>query len=768
MPERPRSQRGVRQRRLARARLGETWAAFREASSNRIFASATLSVLALVLIGTMAIELTRSRVLPVAGRVANDTRAVRVDFDVPDPRATERAREAARLSAPRVYVQVDAPRRELEASLMALPTALASAETLEDVAQEIREAYQLTERQLRAVRDEADTERDAAQWQERVARLMASLQQRPMLTQQEFQLAFDDPASQLELVLNENETIRVAKVRALNIEGDLARDVRDMVSAAGFIGALREVVQQRLANEPEAMFVFNESATGDRRAEAAERVDPVRVMHREGEVLAQRGTVIDDAAHALIVEEARAYRESRSALQLGARWGAALGISTLVFGMYGLYMWLFGRDLMSLRRRIGALASILGVGVALSVWAAVMNPGAVWAAAIAPVLFTSMIVIIVLDARIGVVSAATQGTIVAAALGAPIGLLAATVAGAGVAGWRLRDLRSRNDVVRSAIWVGVAMLVACAVMALGARPLVPEVWIEIASDAALAGAAGFVACAFTLIVLPSMEKLFDVTTGMTLSELRDPKQPLLRQLQQKAPGTFNHSHTVATLAEAAADAIGADGLHVYVGALYHDIGKMNKPDYFVENQAPGFNRHEKLSPAMSLLVIVGHVKDGVEMAREYGLPQSLSRYIETHHGTTLVSYFYDRARKQAERDVDDDGPEEIEYRYPGPRPQTREQAILMLCDTVESATRAMPEPTPARIAALVREMANARLMDGQFDDCALTLSELRQIEAAVTKTLCSIYHGRIAYPKDEGEKTDTQQGGAPPAAQSAS
>jgi hypothetical protein len=281
------------------------------------------------------------------------------------------------------------------------------------------------------------------------------------------------------------------------------------------------------------------------------------------------------------------------------------------------------------------------------------------------------------------------------------------------------------------------------------RPLAEGVGREILLDAALAGAGGFLAGALTLVVLPTVERVFDIVTGMTLTEWRDPRQPLLRELQGRAPGTFNHSLSVATLVEAAADAIGADSFHVYVGALYHDIGKMLKPDYFVENQQGGPNKHNKLSPAMSLLVIVGHVKDGLELAREYGLPRSLQHYIESHHGTTLVQYFYDQAVRQAEGGEGGDRPDEIEYRYPGPKPRTKEAAVLMLCDAVESAARTMAEPTPSRIGQLVHVIAQQRLMDGQFDACNLTLGELKRIEDAVAKALSAIYHGRIAYPSAE-------------------
>jgi putative nucleotidyltransferase with HDIG domain len=260
----------------------------------------------------------------------------------------------------------------------------------------------------------------------------------------------------------------------------------------------------------------------------------------------------------------------------------------------------------------------------------------------------------------------------------------------------------------------------------------------------------------TLFLLPGVERLFDVATGLTLIELRDPQHPLLRELQLRAPGTYTHSLNVATIAEAAADAIHADTLLTYVGALYHDIGKMNKPEYFVENQVGGVNRHEKLSPAMSLLVIVGHVKDGMELAREFRLPRPVRHFIESHHGTTLVEFFYHRARQQAlaekGRAPEDEGqvPDEFEYRYPGPKPRTREAAILMIADAVESTTRTLEDPTPARIDSVVRSIVMKRLLDGQFDDCGITLVELNRISEAVGRTVASLYHSRIQYPEDQG------------------
>lgn len=284
--------------------------------------------------------------------------------------------------------------------------------------------------------------------------------------------------------------------------------------------------------------------------------------------------------------------------------------------------------------------------------------------------------------------------------------------------------------------------------------MVDAVVSEVIVDCAIAAGGALLTGGMTLFVLPTIERAFNVTTGLTLIELRDPKQPLLKELQQRAPGTYNHALTVASIAEAAADAIGADSLLTYVGALYHDVGKMNKPEYFVENQAGGPNKHDRLSPAMSLLVVVGHVKDGMELAREYRIPRSLQHFIESHHGTTLVEYFFHRAKQQALASAGGDAeeaqmPNEFEYRYPGPKPRTREAAILMVCDATESAARAMPDPTPAKLDALVRSIADKRLADGQFDDCELTLKDLHAIVESVSRTLAGMYHARVQYP---GEK----------------
>jgi putative nucleotidyltransferase with HDIG domain len=253
-------------------------------------------------------------------------------------------------------------------------------------------------------------------------------------------------------------------------------------------------------------------------------------------------------------------------------------------------------------------------------------------------------------------------------------------------------------------------------------------------------------------LLPLIEKIFGIATSMTLLDYSRADQELLKRLAMEAPGTFSHSLLIGSIVEAAADTIGRNGLLCRVGAYYHDIGKINKARYFIENEMGMSSQHKELSPAMSQLIIVSHVKDGIELAKEYRLPRVLWQFIDTHHGTTLVAHFYDRARKLKANGE----PLESEFRYPGPKPQTKEAAIVMLADTVEGAVRSLPEITPMKIEAVVHNMAMKRLQDSQFDECDLTLRELSQIEASLSKSLAAHYHGRIAYPKSP-DLPDKQQ-----------
>jgi hypothetical protein len=349
----------------------------------------------------------------------------------------------------------------------------------------------------------------------------------------------------------------------------------------------------------------------------------------------------------------------------------------------------------------------------------------------------------------------------AAGAKADISLFFTMAAGVFACCFSLREIRTRMKLLEVSVFAAAMVFAAAA----ASKFLVSrEIRFELFKNAGLHAGGALLVGLIIQSLLPVIEKVFKTATSMTLLDYSDANQPLLKKLAMEAPGTFSHSLLVGSLSEAAAEAIGRNGLLCRVGAYYHDIGKVNKPTYFIENQMGATSRHKELSPAMSQLIIVGHVKDGIEMAKEYRLPAVLRQFIETHHGKTLVEYFYNEARKKAD---EKSMPSESEFRYVGPKPQTKEAAIVMLADASEGAVRSLPEITPTRIESVVHNIAMKRLQDGQFDECDLSFRELAQIEAAISKGLAAHYHGRIAYPNPvEVIEREAAKTGAPPAEES--
>jgi putative nucleotidyltransferase with HDIG domain len=242
--------------------------------------------------------------------------------------------------------------------------------------------------------------------------------------------------------------------------------------------------------------------------------------------------------------------------------------------------------------------------------------------------------------------------------------------------------------------------------------------------------------------LPVAEWFTRVTTNQTLQELADPKHPLLKRLSLEAPGTYAHTISVANLAEAVCNAIGANALLARVGVYYHDIGKVVKPQYFIENQPRGRNPHDKLKPAMSAAIVRSHVAEGLKLAEQHRLPDAVKDFIAQHHGTQPISFFQEMARK-----ADPDARlNPADFAYAGPRPQTRETAVVMMADSVESAARVLQDPTPPRIRELVERIVNAKMAAGQLDQCPLTLREITTAKDVLARSLSSMYHHRVDYP----------------------
>ncbi|MBF0142052.1 MAG: HDIG domain-containing protein [Magnetococcales bacterium] len=338
-------------------------------------------------------------------------------------------------------------------------------------------------------------------------------------------------------------------------------------------------------------------------------------------------------------------------------------------------------------------------------------------------------------------------------LGTLLSFLTALVSGGGlplfvyhmvgslVGGMRLRSCRARSDLLKAGVWIGVAQMATVPVVELLAGHSPGWEWL-LGMGMALSG--GLLAGLWGLALIPLLESVFDVTTDSRVLELASSDNPLLKELSLRTPGTYHHSVMMSNLAEAAAEAIGANPLLARIMALYHDIGKMKNPQYFVENQS-GHNRHDQLSPSMSAKVIMAHVKNGVDLARQYRLGDPVLEAIQSHHGNSLLQYFYNKAQQLATRRGE--VVSEEEFRYHGILPRSREAGILMLADAVEAAARTLSNPSPAQIEAMVRRLVAARVADGQLDDCRLTMAEIAGVEEAFTRVLTlGFYHHRIEYP----------------------
>lgn len=303
----------------------------------------------------------------------------------------------------------------------------------------------------------------------------------------------------------------------------------------------------------------------------------------------------------------------------------------------------------------------------------------------------------------------------------------------------LRNMHQRNDIMKSGVYIGIVSSIT--VTAIGF--LTSNNTLEILKGGGLTFVSNLFAGVLTIGLLPFFESAFDVVTVVKLLELSNPNNPLLKKILIEAPGTYNHSIQVANLAELAAEEVGGNPVLARIASYYHDAGKIKRPYFFKENQIGRDNPHDKISPNLSTLIITSHVKDGLELAKEYNLPKVIQDVIEQHHGTTLVKHFYITMKNSSDR------PEEVkedDFRYPGPIPNTKEGGIIMLADSVEAAVRSIHEPTKGKIEEMVNNIIKDKLNTGQLDDCNLTLKDINKIRQSFLKTLNSMYHSRIEYP----------------------
>ena len=482
-----------------------------------------------------------------------------------------------------------------------------------------------------------------------------------------------------------------------------------------------------------------------------QRISPTRGMVSAGQVIVENGETVTEEIERRLSSLETAQRD-RSGTQY--QWEIVLGQLVLAFCtflFFFLYLYVLRRPIFDDNRQV-LLIALLFIGIigsyAFGVRSSVVSMYAI-PVAVVPVMITVMF-----DSRVAIFGLLTLAFIGGHFMGYDFEFTFATFFAGTLGIFSVRDIKNRGQIFLSAAIVALGYA-----LVLGAGWLIYDIpWQTFSSDFLWA----MVNSAQLIVVLPLLwvfERAFDMTTDLTLLELSDTNRPLIKELSLRAPGTFNHSLQVANLAEAAADAIGANALLARVGALYHDIGKMTKPEYFVENQRAGLNPHNQLKPRMSALIIANHVKEGLEIGRNYNLPKRVLDFIPMHHGTSLIEYFYRKAEEAEE--AEQSTVLESEFRYPGPRPNTPEAGILMLADSVEAASRSITEPTHKRLETLIDAIFKSRVNDGQLDDTDLTFKDLHIIKETFLGMLIGIHHGRVKYPDQEKEiENDSQQSGA--------
>jgi len=415
-------------------------------------------------------------------------------------------------------------------------------------------------------------------------------------------------------------------------------------------------------------------------------------------------------------------------------------ISILLIGI--LYLFSFRRKIYRNNKLLLMIASILLLEFIL---AAVISGPLNWHSFIIPTTIVSMLLAILIDSGIAFVGTVVVALVLGGVQGGGFDIGMMTMVSGMVSIFAVHKIRTRNQVFKAIVYIAVAYLwVIVSLTALRYDSLLDAGKIFVFNLLPNAVLAPFI----TFMILGVFEKLFDITTDVTLLELSDLNHPLLKRLSLEAPGTFHHSMVVGNLAESAAKAIGANSLLARVGSYYHDVGRMEKPEYFIENQMGASNRHNQLTPSMSALILASHVKNGIELAAENGIPRQIRDFIPEHHGTSLMKFFYSKAVENA----GDSEVNEATFRYPGPKPQSKETGIVMLADSVEAATRSISNPTPTKIRAFVEELVDQRFRDGELDECDLTLRDLKQIIDAFMPVLYGVFQHRIEYPDQEKKK----------------
>lgn len=545
-----------------------------------------------------------------------------------------------------------------------------------------------------------------------------------------------EPADNYLLVVNLERFIRERMIAGVK-EGEVPQKLQLILADVSGLDADARllILLSNLVNENfRANLLYDEEATLRERRAARDRVDEVRIL--KGERIIGKGDVVEqDHLDKLTALGLTAY-----SINYGYYFGLAVLLLT-IFTVWGYFLIRFRPNIF----RSNSRTLLLGLIVLITLSAASAVRSADWSPSLIPVAMVPMLFTILFDMQTGLFFGVSVSLIVAIMGGGELNVALMMMIASVIASYSVTNVNQRSDLTRAGILVGLAnIVITLGLILIGDGVIITAQGIQgLLKELGLAFGGGLLAAVFATGFLPLFENTFGITTSVRLLELANPNQGPLKRLLLEAPGTYHHSILVGNLAESAAEAVGADSILARVGSYYHDIGKLSRPYFFIENQFSGDNPHDKIPPSLSSMILTAHVRTGLELAAQYKLPQPIRDIIQQHHGDSLIGYFYHRAL--SERGNKDQLLED-KFRYEGPRPQSKEAAIIMLADSVEAATRSLAQPTQARISNIVRKIIQEKLSDGQLNQCDLTLKELTLIGDSFIRILSGIFHKRIAYP----------------------
>ncbi|MDZ7772004.1 MAG: HDIG domain-containing protein [Balneolaceae bacterium] len=540
--------------------------------------------------------------------------------------------------------------------------------------------------------------------------------------------------------------------RTLNLGN--VRDLQEARSYAGdrfsrfYYEDIARAANDIFARVLQPNLVYNTEETNTRIEEAIANISTTRGAVTEGEVIIRRGDIITQERYSRLQSLAEARSRTATTMERWLRYGGEILAVVAIITIFFFYLYLYRRSIFEDNSMLLLVTIAMGL---ICVGSSIAYSIEGISAYIVPVAVAPIILTIIFDSRVGLISTITLALLTGLINGNNFEYVTATTVACSLGLFSVRDIKKRSQFFFTTPGIVFAsytlVILSFSMTSFQGWDALLDILFYVGINAI------FILFTYPLILL--FEKAFKVTTDFTLLELSDTNLPMLKELMTRAPGTFHHSLQVSNMAEAAAGSIGANGLLCRVGALYHDIGKMENPGYYSENQV-GTNEHDKLKPRMSALVIKAHVSNGVKMAREHGLPEVIIDFIKTHHGTSLIKYFYDKGKKNADQEKDEI--REEDFRYDGPLPRTKETGILLLADGIEAASRAMKDPNYQKLESLISKMIDERVYEGQLSMTPLTFQDLRNIRETFLNILMGIYHSRVEYPDDKKEEKEQKDG----------